>query len=155
MEVQEEPRPSRVFFAVVGVAMFLIAIGVAIELAPVIGSPKQPLLYASATAAEGQVVIPSGIGGDPNLNYVPRVITVIVGYNNTVEWIDEDHTAEYHTVTSTLASTAPGYFDSGNLSPGGSWTHTFDTPGTYTYYCIYHGWMKGEVIVLAANSTSP
>ncbi|HYW82619.1 MAG TPA: plastocyanin/azurin family copper-binding protein, partial [Spirochaetia bacterium] len=30
---------------------------------------------------------------------------------------------------------------------GASYTHTFTTPGTYTYYCAYHLWMVGTVVV--------
>jgi plastocyanin len=29
-------------------------------------------------------------------------------------------------------------WDSGNIDAGGTFQHTFDTPGTYTYFCIPH-----------------
>ena len=149
MQTPSEPRPGRIFFALVAVLMILVAVGVAVELAPVVGGhPQQPLLFSSATAASGQVVIPSGIGSNPDLNYVPNVVTVIIGYNNTVVFLNNDHTAPEHTVTSTLASNATGYFNSGNILAGQSWSHTFSTPGTFDFYCIYHSWMKGEIIVL-------
>jgi plastocyanin len=40
-------------------------------------------------------------------------------------------------------------FDSGMLSPGQSFTSTFEVPGTYKYVCLPHefGGMTGEVIV--------
>ncbi|MDG6991208.1 MAG: copper oxidase, partial [Nitrososphaerota archaeon] len=47
-----------------------------------------------------------------------------------------------HTVTS-----VNGTFSSGNIAPGQIWTYTFTKPGTYEYFCTYHLWMGGEVIV--------
>jgi plastocyanin len=40
-------------------------------------------------------------------------------------------------------------FGSALLQPGGTFYHTFDTPGTYHYVCVVHetGGMKGTVIV--------
>jgi len=76
--------------------------------------------------------------------YSPQTITVVIGVNNTVTWTNGDTVP--HTVTAT-----DGSFNSGNLNPGQAWSHTFTTPGTYTYYCSYHSWMKGTVIVLAAS----
>jgi plastocyanin len=52
-----------------------------------------------------------------------------------------------HTVTA-----SDGSFNSENLNAGQSWTHTFTTPGTYSYYCSYHAWVKGTIVVLAASS---
>ena len=71
--------------------------------------------------------------------YLPSTITVMIGVNNTVTWINNDNAP--HTVTDV------GVFDSGNLNPGQTWIHTFTTPGTYNYRCIYHQWMTGTVIV--------
>ncbi|HET9294059.1 MAG TPA: hypothetical protein VFO06_07165 [Gemmatimonadales bacterium] len=36
-------------------------------------------------------------------------------------------------------------FDSGNLAPGGIYTHTFDAPGTVTYHCSIHPTMHGTI----------
>ena len=71
--------------------------------------------------------------------YSPSTVTVVIGVNNTVTWTNNDNAP--HTVTD------KGVFDSGNLNPGQSWSHTFSTPGTYTYTCTYHPWMTGTVIV--------
>jgi plastocyanin len=72
--------------------------------------------------------------------YFPARITVVIGVNNTVTWTNTD-TAP-HTVTA-----LDGSFNSGNLNPGDSFTYTFRTPGTYAYFCEYHPWMKGVIIV--------
>ena len=59
---------------------------------------------------------------------------------STVRFVEDDDTP--HTVTATDQS-----FDSGNLNQKDSWRHTFTTEGTYTYFCAYHPYMKGNVIV--------
>jgi plastocyanin len=82
----------------------------------------------------------AGAGG----NYMPANITVVIGVNNTVEWINND-TDTPHTVTSNSGD--PASFNSGNLNPGQTYTFTFTVAGTYEYYCEYHSWMTGEVVV--------
>jgi len=72
----------------------------------------------------------------------PSTITVVIGINNTVIWNNDDSAP--HTVTAN-----DGSFSSGNLNPGDSYTFTFTTPGTYSYHCSYHPWMKGTVVVKA------
>jgi len=56
--------------------------------------------------------------------------------------VNNDNAA--HTVTA-----KDGSFDSGNMGSGSSYTHTFTTPGTYRYFCAYHSWMVGTVVVKA------
>jgi plastocyanin len=73
--------------------------------------------------------------------YDPDNITVVIGVNNTVIWTNNDN--EPHTVTA-----SNGSFDSGNMNPGTTFTYTFTTPGTYTYICTYHPWMRGYVTVI-------
>jgi len=91
------------------------------------------------------VVIPNGAAANTNSpGYTPNIITVVIGMNSTVTWVNKDIAP--HTVTATNKA-----FDSGNLNPGASFTFTFTLPGTYTYYCSYHSWMKGEVIVVAMH----
>ncbi len=81
------------------------------------------------------------------LKFNPEVLTVNAG--TTVTWRNEDQTA--HTVTSDLndSTSAPAAqkFSSEPLNPGQTFTHTFDTAGTYHYHCEIHGYLKGTVIV--------
>src|SRR5436309_13653236 len=58
----------------------------------------------------------------------------------TVTWTNNDATA--HTVTAD-----DGSFDSGNIAPGNSFTHTFSSMGTVNYHCTIHSMMKAAVIV--------
>jgi plastocyanin len=61
-----------------------------------------------------------------------------------VTFTNDDSAA--HTVTSSNAPSC-GSFDSGNMGYGQTYTHTFTVPGTYKYYCKYHGWMSGTLLV--------
>jgi plastocyanin len=76
-------------------------------------------------------------------SFNPGTITIDPG--DTVVW---NNTSELpHTV-----SASDNSWDSGNLNPGQSYSRTFTVPGTYRYYCKYHGnaqggGMAGTVVV--------
>ena len=76
-----------------------------------------------------------------NHAYQPAVITIAKG--TTVTWTNKDRVQ--HDVMPTVKSDAfPG---STLLSGGESYSFTFDTPGTYEYYCSPHTFMRGTVVV--------
>ncbi len=75
----------------------------------------------------------------------PKTITVSVG--TTVQWTNNGGAP--HTVTSTSGSPA---FDSGTLSSGETFRHTFTTAGEFSYRCSIHPSMTGKVIVAQAQS---
>lgn len=92
--------------------------------------------------------MPNGVGGNQSLNFSPATITVVVGVNNTVTWVNSD--TVLHTVTSKTVPSGATAFDSGNMNAGAKYTYTFTVTGTYAYYCIFHSWMQGTVIVVAS-----
>ena len=99
----------------------------------------------SMVSSQVQVsILPNSGVNTSSPGYFPQQIVVVIGVNNTVTWINNDNMP--HTVTSTN-----GIFDSGNLEAGQSFTYTFTKPGTYSYVCSYHSWMKGTVIVLSTS----
>ena len=142
MDIEEHTGPPRGLY--LGLGLVLLVSGAA--LAGEFIFRLQPSL-ATGAAAPGSVLMPVGVGSNQGLNYSPVTITVIIGQNNTVSFVNKDNVV--HTVTAD-----DGSFDSGNMAAGATWTNTFTTPGTFTYHCIYHSWMKGTVIVLAAGSSS-
>ena len=96
------------------------------------------------------VTIPSGAASPPTgytagqktqFGFSPATITVVIGKNNTLFFINND--AGLHTATSDTA----GAFDTGNIQPGSTAQVTLTTPGTFGYHCIYHPWMQATVIV--------
>lgn len=100
----------------------------------------------STNASNPEVSIQLGSAANTtSVYYSPPSIVVVVGKNNTVTWINNDNAP--HTVTAD-----DGSFNSGNLNAGESWTHVFTTPGSYTYHCGYHPWMRATIIVKSATS---
>lgn len=71
--------------------------------------------------------------------FSPKTITV--SPNTTITWRNKD--GDNHTVSSDTT----GWFDSGTLQAGATYTHQFTMTGTYTYHCNFHGSMTGTVIV--------
>jgi plastocyanin len=94
-------------------------------------------LTSDVLAADTQVSIvqPSDT---MSLRYDPTTLNVAVG--STVTWVNNGATAV--TVTS-----PDGLFDSESIAPGGSFSYTFDTPGTYRYFCVPFPHMKGVIVV--------
>jgi len=84
-------------------------------------------------------------GCEPNC-FIPSTVTIEVG--ETVTWDNTDGTAA-HTAT----SGGPGgddqgaVWDSSLIMAGMSFSFTFDTAGTYDYFCMVHPWMAGSVVV--------
>lgn len=62
-----------------------------------------------------------------------------------VVWNNDDTTV--HTVTANDNS-----FGSGDIQPGGSFSHQFSSAGTFAYHDKYHDKMTGVVVVTAASS---
>lgn len=98
----------------------------------------------SASPQTTSITIPKGSGSGPSgaPGYAPDKVTVVIGVNNTVTWTNDDIVA--HTVTSVSGN---GTVSSGNLAPNATFTYTFSSAGTYDYYCEYHSWMSGTIVV--------
>jgi len=79
-----------------------------------------------------------------DFKFVPKTITVSPG--TTVTWTNNGQSP--HTVTGSG-------FDSGNLNPGQTFSHTFSTSGTFNYHCQYHQnlGMVGTVVVTGGGGS--
>jgi plastocyanin len=78
----------------------------------------------------------------------PVNITVTIGVNNTIEWLNKD--TQPHTATAIVAPAGTPLFNSGLILPGKTFSVTLTTPGTYRYTCAWHNWLAGQIIVKAA-----
>jgi plastocyanin len=103
-------------------------------------------LLAAAILAIASVASPSLPASTPafvvhikDFKYAPTPLKIHVG--DTVRFINDDD--EPHTVTATDKS-----FDSEALDTSGAWTYTFTKPGTYSYFCELHPYMKATVVVI-------
>ena len=57
-----------------------------------------------------------------------------------------------HTVTSMTSGAPDGIFDSGLFLAGSTFSHKFQSSGTFDYICIVHPWMIGSVNVQASSN---
>ena len=82
-----------------------------------------------------------------NIAYNPNAITIHVG--TKVTWTNSEMSAIPHTVTSGTPGAPSGSLDSGTLNPGNSFQFTFNSTGTFAYFCRIHGAaMTGTVNVI-------
>ncbi len=73
-----------------------------------------------------------------NYKFTPKNITVPLG--TEITWANND------SVPHTIISEDPSV-NSGELSSDASYSHTFNAPGAYRYFCDTHPFMIGKVIV--------
>jgi len=73
-----------------------------------------------------------------NLTFSPETLTVTPG--TTVTWLNQE------SVTHTVSSLS-GAFESGSMSPGDSFSFTFNDKGIFEYRCSLHPTMRGTVTV--------
>ncbi|HJU12876.1 MAG TPA: plastocyanin/azurin family copper-binding protein [Candidatus Nitrosotalea sp.] len=104
-----------------------------------------------------EVTIIKGAGADQSCVsagncFDPSKLDVSPG--TTVTWTNTDQVS--HTVTSGNPSDnqTGTVFDSSLIAPNKKFTFTFNTPGTFHYFCQVHPWMTGEVIVGQASGAS-
>jgi plastocyanin len=87
-------------------------------------------------------VIPPGGGTSINIQsfaFVGGTITVALG--TQVTWTNKD--ASPHTVTSDSGTE----LSSGSLAQNATYSHTFNTAGTFPYHCTFHSSMTGSITV--------
>jgi len=72
------------------------------------------------------------------MRFQPEGLTVAAG--DTVVWVNRDMVP--HTATS-----AAGRFDSAEIAPGKTWTHSVQQTGEFAYLCTYHPLMKAVLRV--------
>ncbi|HXW37027.1 MAG TPA: plastocyanin/azurin family copper-binding protein [Nitrososphaerales archaeon] len=151
MEV-EQPKPSTKFLYALGAVMVVVGASLVAEFAlrvqPKLVGP--PSCTSSGPSSTTCISMPSGAASS-QLNFSPSNVTVVIGVNNTILWVNADAVA--HTVTSKTIPAGAAAFDSGSINPKSSFTLTLTVPGVYHYYCTIHPiWMEAEIVVL--NGTS-
>jgi plastocyanin len=81
--------------------------------------------------------------------FSPSSVTINPG--DHVEWT---WATSGHSTTSGLPGMPNGLWDSGVRNFGATFTHTFNSVGTFPYHCTQHG-EGGQVIVIAAPTPTP
>ena len=126
------------------------AVSAFVMLGAIVGVAAAPMAFADHSTATVLNQEGSSVPGCEETNdcFIPSTVTIDIG--GEVVWKNVDNAA--HTVTSgVLADGGPdGIFDSGLFVPDTEFSHVFDTPGEYPYFCLVHPWMSGMVVVQEA-----
>jgi amicyanin len=96
--------------------------------------------YQQNPARQGNPV--TGVTHMNMQNFAYQMANIQVRVGTTVTWTNQDNVP--HSVTF-----KNGMKDSGLLSQGQSFSYTFNTPGTYQYYCTVHPYMVATVTVVS------
>jgi plastocyanin len=97
-------------------------------------------LFHPAPAVRAQAPAGATIGADLTIHgfrFLADTVTISVG--QAVRWTNADPIE--HTIT---FDDGPG---SGLIPQNGGYARRFEQPGTYTYHCTPHPYMKGVVVV--------
>jgi plastocyanin len=131
-------KPVSIAFAVLIAAALSMAAGTA---------------FAASRAASVEIVTnPDGDSTTPGL-FVPGEL--YIKKKTTVTWTNNDflpHTVTEGSEEQTDAGHVP-LFDSGRISPSGTYSYTFNKNGEYDYYCKLHPFVTGQVIVGKSGDT--
>ena len=108
----------------------------------------EPELESSGIQATIQNAPGSSMPGceETNSCFLPSKVKIDLG--GTVTWENNDLAA--HTTTSfkgSISGITGLEWDSGLMTAGQSFSHTFDTAETYDYFCRVHPWMQGAIVV--------
>ena len=115
-----------------------------------LGVAALPILAACAPSDGGAGASPTGGAGGAvvemtdDLRFEPEELTVKVG--DTVTWrntgsivhTSTDDPSKAQDPANAVLPEGAEPWDSGNIAEGEEWSHTFETPGEYSYFCIPH-----------------
>ncbi|HKP53926.1 MAG TPA: plastocyanin/azurin family copper-binding protein [Chloroflexia bacterium] len=132
---------------------FLVTIVALLLLVPMLSACGEPQVPASTpvtnTGATPGAASEVTVSMKDN-KYEPAEITVAAG--STVKWTNTE--ARKHTVTAD-----DNAYKSGDMAKDAVFSRKFDTPGTFGYYCEFHGspgsGMAGKIIVTAGGGGEP
>ncbi len=110
--------------------------------APAATSTKAPQATGTAAATPGTAPKSASVT-IKDFEFTPATVTIALG--GTVTWTNDGPST--HTITAD-----DGSFDSGDLSKGKTFSHTFQTAGTFTYHCSIHPFMTATVIVQSGST---
>jgi len=138
---------SNKLFQVVGISLIIISIvmvGYAVYVeatnAEKMHEPHLMTIIAPHTHII-QILFGDGREGWNKVFYLPS--SIVIPQGDTVKWINDDTVS--HTVTAAR-------FNSGLIWPQGStyglssYSHKFDTSGTYAYFCQLHPYMSDVIL---------
>jgi len=159
------PREQQIFPASLLTTAALVGMIVAVMLCFVVAGKSIAAEQNSATEATADGEYAAVVTMTDSLQFVPKKITIEAG--QTVLWKNKPSEIA-HTVTCDpgLAEDKDNVqlpegaktFNSGEMQPGDTFTHTFKTAGEYTYFCIPHeaaGMVARVTVKPPSNKSAP
>ena len=108
--------------------------------------------YPTAGSAATVTVTVNGSCNYYNCSYYFMPASVTIHPGDTVQWTWE---ANNHSTTSGSPGMPNALWDSGILNQGATFSHTFNTAGTFPYYCRVHGQCCGMTGTVTVTNPSP
>jgi plastocyanin len=108
-------------------------------------APSPPAVSSTLVSAAGSTSV-SILDGNSQSAFRFSPSSITVGAGETVTWTNNGSAPEGHDISGSGLG-------SGTLHTGQSYSHTFASPGTFSYFCSIHPFMKGTVTVQAASSS--
>ena len=97
------------------------------------------LLFIAGCSSNNQ---PSEVGNNIQIaNFAFSPSELIIKKGETVTWVNQDSVK--HTITSDSGTEISSQL----LSKSETYSHTFNTQGTFSYHCSLHSGMAGKIIV--------
>ena len=131
----------RIYLKSVHLVLLLVFLVISIAAAGCTGYPQSPgSTTTPATPLPGGNTVTI-----QNFAFSPPTMTVSQGA--TVTWVNQD-AVNHQVINDASGSNAEGaIFNSPVIPKGGSYSFTFNIPGTYPYHCTIHPSMKGTITV--------
>jgi len=136
----------------IGVVLVVAVLGVGIYLISTMSNPTSS--NNNGGNANGGTSNTGNSGGDSGGNpgttetkdvqiksFAFNPLTITVSKGSTIRWTNMD------SVLHTIVSDSGNEISSNSLSNSGTYSHTFNSAGTYSYHCGIHSSMKGKIIV--------
>ncbi len=112
------------------------------------------LLLALYPTVAGAATVTVTVGNNC-LCFSPASVTIHRGDTVQWTWSSGGYNSPMHSSTSGTPGSPNGLWDSGLQEPGAAFTYTFNTVGTFHYYCTKHGQCCGMTgVVTVTNPTS-
>jgi len=118
--------------------------------------PIIALVLASYPTVGRAATINVTVAPNGSLVFMPSSVTIHTGDQVKWTWDSGGIYSPDHSSTSGTPGHPSGLWDSGILGQGAVFTHTFNTAGTFQYYCTVHGGccgMRGTVTVTNPTPT--
>jgi plastocyanin len=101
-------------------------------------APAQPAASVAPASANATVTLTDALKFDPPTLTVAKGTSVTFRNTSSVQHTVTDDPSKAITKDDAALPAGAQPWDSGNLNPGQTFQHTFDTPGTYKYFCQPH-----------------